>query len=266
LIQIAKERFEHISHYMLAMKETIILLFFLFSSVGTFSQASGSRLTISHLKGDFYIYTTYGTFKGDPVPSNSMYMVTSKGVVLFDTPWDSTQFQPLLDSIRIRHHQNVILCISTHFHDDRTAGLEFYKQKGIKTFTTERTDEFSKMKNGKRAEFLIFQDTLFTVGQHRFQTYYGGQGHSPDNIVIWFDKEKILYGGCLVKSTEAEDLGNLSDANVKAWALTIKKIQQKFGDPIYIIPGHLDWQSNESLTHTLMLIDQYNEKTEGKAE
>ena len=59
------------------------------------------------------------------------------------------------------------------------------------------------------------------MGQHAFQTYYGGQGHTPDNIVIWFDKEKILYGGCLVKS---------------------------------------DWRSKGSLTHTLNLIQQYEEK------
>ncbi len=152
------------------------------------------------------------------------------------------------------------MCISTHFHEDRTAGLEFYRRKGIKTYTTKQTDELSKIRNEKRAEFLIYKDSIFTVGQHKFQTYYGGQGHSPDNIVIWFDKEKILYGGCLVKSTEAEDLGNLSDANVKAWATTIENIQQKFISPNFIIPGHLDWHSNKSLTHTLLLIQQYNKK------
>jgi metallo-beta-lactamase class B len=63
-----------------------------------------------------------------------------------------------------------------------------------------------------------------------------------------------------VKSTEAEDLGNLSDANVKAWTNTIEKIQHKFINPDYIVPGHLDWHSKESLTHTLRLIQQYNEK------
>ncbi len=103
---------------------------------------------------------------------------------------------------------------------------------------------------------------IYTTYGHIFQTYYGGQGHSPDNIVIWFDKEKILYGGCLVKSTEAQDLGNLSDANVKAWAATIKKIQEKFKYSNYIIPGHLDWQSKEALTHTLNLIQQYEDKKE----
>jgi len=242
------------------MKDFLIIIIFLFSLFGASGQTPNRGLIISHLTGDFYIYTTFGSYKGNPVPANSMYLVTSNGVVLFDTPWDSIQFQPLLDSIKIKHNKDVVLCISTHFHEDRTAGLEFYRRKGIKTYTTERTDKLSKLRNEKRAEFLIYKDTVFEVGQHAFQTYYGGQGHSPDNIVIWFDKEKILYGGCLVKSIEAEDLGNLSDANPKAWAVTIKNIQQKFLNPNYIIPGHLDWHSKKSLTHTINLIQEYEQK------
>ncbi len=246
------------------MREFAILTIFVLSLSVASGQPPKRSLIISHLTGDFYIYTTYGLYKGNPVPANSMYLVTTKGVVLFDTPWDSTQFQPLLDSIKIKHNKDVILCISTHFHEDRTAGLEFYRRKGIKTYTTEQTDKISKLRNEKRAGFLIYKDTLFTMGQHMFQTYYGGQGHSPDNIVIWFDKEKILYGGCLVKSMEAADLGNLSDANVKAWVATIKNIQVKFRNPDYIIPGHLDWHSKEALTHTLNLIQQYEEKSSAK--
>jgi metallo-beta-lactamase class B len=242
------------------MKGFATLDVFFISLSAVSGQALNHDLTISHLTGDFYVYTTYKSFQGSPFPSNSMYLVTSKGVVLFDTPWDSTQFQPLLDSIQAKHNKKVVACISTHFHEDRTAGLEYYKGKGIKTYTTVLTDSLSHLNNKKRAEFLIPNDTLFRVGEHQFQTYYGGWGHSPDNIVIWFDKEKILYGGCLVKSTEADDLGNLSDADVKAWELTIKNIQHKFGDPDYIIPGHMDWHNKNSLTHTLNLIQQYERK------
>jgi metallo-beta-lactamase class B len=239
----------------------LAILFVLFLSV---TEASGQMpkpaLLISHLTGDFYVYTTYGLFKGTPVASNSMYVVTSSGAVLFDTPWDSTQFQPLLDSIKARHGKNVVMCISTHFHEDRTAGLAYYKMKGIRTYTSKQTDDLSKKRNENRAEFLIYKDSLFKVGNHSFQTYYGGPGHSPDNIVIWFEKEKILYGGCLVKSTEADDLGNLSDANLQTWAASIQNIQHKFSDPQYIIPGHLDWSSKQSLTHTLDLIREYKQK------
>ena len=78
--------------------------------------------------------------------------------------------------------------------------------------------------------------------------------------MIWFDKEKILYGGCAVKSVEAEDLGNLLDANVEEWYRTIRKIMQQFKTPNYIVPGHNDWNSRDALTHTLKLIQDYEKK------
>jgi len=228
---------------------------FLFTT--TFGQTKNLKLEISHLTGNFYVFTTYNFYKGNPTPANGMYLVTDSGVVLFDSPWDTTQFQPLLDSIKVKHSKAVVICIATHSHKDRTAGLEFFKEQGAKTFTTKQTDEISKIKGEKRSEFLMEKDTLFSVGQYKFQTYYAGPGHTADNIVIWFDKEKILYGGCLIKSVEATDLGNLEEANVKEWPTTIKNIQAKFKDPKFIIPGHQSWESNKSLDHTLELIKEY---------
>jgi metallo-beta-lactamase class B len=223
------------------------------------AQTNPGTLQITHLTGNFYIYVTYNDpGNGVSFPSNSMYLVTNKGVVLFDTPWDTTMFQPLLDSIKARHHKNAIACISTHFHADRTAGLEFYRKKGLETYTTTRTDKFSKERNQKRAKHLIAGDTTFNIGGYGFQIYYPGEGHSPDNIVIWFNNDKILYGGCLIKSTEAGSLGNLSDANVTAWPKTIKNIQERFKNPRYIIPGHQDWTDKNSLDHTLDLLTEYN--------
>ena len=146
---------------------TIISLFF-FTNI--FAQTVDSNLKIAHLTGDFYVFTTFNLYKGNLIPANGMYLLTNNGVVMFDTPWDTTQFQPLLDSIKVKHNKNVILCIATHFHEDRTGGLEYYSQQGIKTYTTKQTDELSKSSHKKRAEFLIDKDTVFTAGQYSFQT------------------------------------------------------------------------------------------------
>lgn len=227
---------------------TIILTFFVTYSFG---QDAKINLNISHLTGDFYIYTTYNFYKDARIPANGMYLVTNKGVILFDSPWDTTQFQPLLDSIQKRHHKNVIICLASHFHEDRTGGLEYYRQKGIRTYTTRRTDELSQKRGMKRAEFLIDKDSIFTVGQYSFQTYYPGHGHAPDNIVIWFEKEKVLYGGCLIKSADDSNLGNLADASSKDYATTIKNVQAMCKNPKYIITGHNDWTNTRSLAHTL---------------
>ncbi|MBI3233385.1 MAG: subclass B1 metallo-beta-lactamase [Bacteroidetes bacterium] len=184
--------------------------------------------------------------------------------MLFDTPWDTAQFQPLLDSIMMRHQKNVIMCLATHSHEDRTGGLDYYKHQNIKTYTTKYTDQICQQTNQKRAENLIVNDTTFTIGQYTFQTYFAGAGHTPDNIVIWVDKEKILYGGCLIKSTEAIDLGNLNDAKPDEWFFTLERIKTKFGKPTYIIPGHQSWSSNKSIEHTQKLIKIYLKKNRKK--
>ncbi len=217
------------------------------------SRTSGN-LKITHLSGDYYIFTTYKSINGNPFPSNGMYCVTENGVVMFDTPWDTTQFQSLLDSIDSRHNKKVIICIATHYHDDRTAGLEFFRKKGIKTYSSKQTYDLCKEHNEKQAEFYFNNDTTFTFGNHSFQTYYPGEGHTKDNIVIWCNDAAILYGGCLVKSTENEGLGNIADANLNEWSKTIKNVIRKYPKPAFVIPGHFGWTSNEGLKHTLKLL------------
>ena len=237
------------------MRTSILTTAFVFLLYHSFAQAPNGPLEITRLTGDFYIYTTYNLYKGEKIPANGMYLVTADGVVLFDTPWDTAQFQPLLDSIKIKHHKSVVLCIPTHFHDDRTGGLDYYKQQGIKTYTTVLTDELCKKNNKKRGEFLMTKDTVFNVGKYSFDTYYPGEGHTPDNIIIWFKKERILYGACLIKSFEDEDLGYLGDANKTAYAATIKNVQKKCMQPKYVIVGHGNWTKVKSLPHTLMLAE-----------
>jgi metallo-beta-lactamase class B len=218
------------------------------------AQTKNNKIEFSHLHGDFYIYTTYRSLDGVLFPSNSMYLVTDSGVALFDTPWDSTQFQPLLDSIWQRHHKKVVLCISTHSHADRTAGLEFLKQNGVHTYASYQTYQLCLLHHEKQPTHYFVSDTTFTLGDHSFNTFYPGEGHTPDNIVLWFDDEKILYGGCLVKSTDNSSLGNIADANLKAWPASIKRLMKQFPHPEYVIPGHFSWADNKSLKHTLRLL------------
>jgi len=242
------------------MRTIILTIAFIFSLTRIFGQAEEAKLKISHLTGDFYIYTTYNTYEESKVPANGMYLVTNNGVVMFDTPWDTTQFQPLLDSIKLKHNKRVVMCFATHWHSDKTAGLEYYRQQGVKTYTTVLTDELSKRNNKKRAEFLMAKDTVFTVGQFSFETYYPGEGHTADNIIIWFKKEKILYGGCLVKGVDAENLGYLGDANVTEYASTLKKVQKKCRKPTFIIIAHSDWKNINSLKHSLMMAKELKKK------
>lgn len=240
------------------MKYAILLLLCCITALTGYSQQDKYPLQITHLSGNLYTYISYGSYSGERYPANALYLVTDKGVVLFDTPWNEEYYQPLLDSIWARHHQKVIMCISTHFHDDRTGGLKYYASKGIKTYTTRKTDSLCIINHNNRARFLIPEDTTFHVGGYTFQTYYPGPGHTEDNIVIWLPKQKILYGGCLIKSVQDTNLGNLGDANVKEWGRSLRKLQQKFPNPTFVIVGHNDWSNKNSIQHTIDLVSAYN--------
>lgn len=240
------------------MRNLFLLLLSVFTS-SLFGQ--NSKLQITHLIDDFYIFTTYQDYKAELFPANGMYLLTNEGAILIDTPWDTTQFQPLLDSIKSMHNQEVILCIATHAHNDRASGFSYYQSLGIQTFATEQTDQICEKEGIPRPEFILDPTALFNVGNTTFEIFYGGPGHTSDNIVIWFAAQNILYGGCLVKSTQANNLGYVGDANVDEWIQTIKNIQKRFGKPAFVIPGHQNWQDINALKHTKKLVRQHMRKT-----
>lgn len=151
------------------LKLCIVFQFFLVFNI---SAQSDPKLKIASLTGDHYVFTTYRVYKGNHVSANGLYVLTKKGAVLIDTPWDTTQFQPLLDSIKKRHGANVVICIATHSHEDRTGGLEYFNKKGIKTYTSVLTDSICRATGEKRAKFHFKNDTTFKVGQYSFQTLY----------------------------------------------------------------------------------------------
>lgn len=232
----------------------IAIAFFIFLSLQVSAQ---EKLRIIPIAEDLYVYTTWELYGDKPYPSNSMYLVTSEGVILFDTPWDSTQYQPLLDSIQKKHNSKVIMCIATHYHDDRTGGFSYYRKKGIKTCSSKLTAQLCRENNKEEAEFRFTSDSsMYYFDEKPFLVYYPGEGHTKDNIVIWFDKQKVLYGGCLVKSTEAPDLGNIADANLSKYPVTIKRLMKMFPNRSIVIPGHLGWSDKGSLEHTLKLLEQ----------
>ncbi|QJB31429.1 subclass B1 metallo-beta-lactamase [Chitinophaga oryzae] len=226
------------------------------------AQTQNEPLRIQRLAGNCYVYTTMGTLEnGARFPSNSMYVITRQGAVMIDIPWDTAQLMPLLDTIRQRHGKEVIACIATHFHDDRTAGLNALAARGIKTYSTALTLALCKKEQNDQAEYIIPEDTTFRFGDRRLEVFYPGAGHSPDNIVIWVPEDKVLYGGCFVKSTDSRDLGNLSDASPHEWKKSMMKLKARYPRPVATVPGHgpLDSRHN-ACDHTLQLIKAYGEE------
>ena len=208
------------------MKRFIFPLLLVYS-IAAFAQTKVLKIKTTHLTGNIYVCTSYGILDdGSVFPANDMYIITPTGIILIDTPWGEAETKQLMDTLWSRYHKKILLCISTHFHADRTGRVDVLKKEGIKTYSSLLTKQLAKQRNEKQPEFTFTGDTTFNVNNVILQVYYPGEGHTKDNIVIWLPQSKVLFGGCFIKSLDATDIGNLVDADLKAWpSFQLKKLK-----------------------------------------
>jgi metallo-beta-lactamase class B len=219
--------------------------------------AKSQKLTvkITPIAPKCYVHTSYANLSGSPFPSNGMIVSTTAGAVLIDTGWDKPQTKQILRWVKKELHQSVVLCIITHGHFDRTAGIPELKKRGIRVVSTALTANKMESFGIAGPEGVLPNDTTFTLGGQQIRTYFAGAGHTGDNIVVWLSAQKVLFGGCLVKSTAAMGIGNLADAYLTDWIQTIRRVQTQFADAAIIVPGHQEWDDKNSLTYTLKLLE-----------
>jgi metallo-beta-lactamase class B len=142
--------------------------------------------------------------------------------------------------------------IASHFHDDSSGGLQVTGKRGITSYGSFKTRDLLKSQN-KNID-VVFSDSLkIQLQTTELCLYYFGAGHSVDNIVTWLPDEKILFGGCLMKSLEATDKGNIKDADLPAWPVTIQKVKNRFGNAKIVIPGHSSIGDHSVFDHTIKI-------------
>lgn len=223
-----------------------------------YAQESKPVISTTHLNGNYYVYTSQG--KPDDknyFPANGLYVLTPEGVILIDTPWDEDQTRQLADTLEKKHHQKMAMCVVTHHHADRTAGLDWLRKKGVKTYSSLLTHSLCEGGDEKQAQYTFKGDTTLTLGNVTLQTYYPGAGHSLDNLVVWFPNDKVLFGGCLIRSFEAKSNPEVPGSDSAAWAQATKKLFTRYGDAAFVIPGHQGWEGGTAmLSHTMIVLSR----------
>ena len=241
------------------------LLIVFFVALLSFSALAQSvkkpKLVVTPLNDKVYVHTTYGLYQNEPVPSNGLIIKTNDGAVLVDTGWDTDSIadntQQLIQWVKDNLHQPIRLCIATHAHGDRVGGTGALRRARVRVVSTPVTAKNSAKEGYPSPEGILPSDTTFTIGGEPIRCYFPGEGHTSDNIVVYLPNQRILHGGCLVKSVAAFGMGFLGDANLSQWGNTIRNVKAQFGTARIIVPGHEEWSDAKSLDHTLKLIDKY---------
>jgi len=213
-------------------------------------------IQLIHLQDSIYVHVTwhyldnFGRF-----PSNGMIIIKNGQAVMIDTPMDNDKTERLTEYLEDSMHVELTKLIIGHFHDDCLGGLGYIQSKGIESIANSMTIDKCK-ELGLPIPSTSFADSLiFDFNGEQIVCRFFGGGHTFDNITVWIPGKKILFGGCLIKSYNSKGLGNLTDAVVDDWDITIRKLIDKYPDINTVIPGHGDFGGAELLIHTIELVN-----------
>ncbi|MCG6151910.1 subclass B1 metallo-beta-lactamase [Leptospira bandrabouensis] len=213
-----------------------------------------SHLEWSKIKESVWIHRSFGTFGGKVYSANGLVVLSNKGVVVIDTPWTESQTEELFSEIQTKFQKEILFLIVTHAHDDRMAGVSLFHKRNIPVYSTSLTAKLAKERGFGKTNPILDIQTRLSLGNQSVEVFYPGHGHSVDNIVVWLPETHILFGGCLVKALDAEDLGNTKEADLNEWPNSVKRVLSRYPDAEVVVPGHGDWGKLDLLRHTIRLL------------
>jgi len=241
-----------------------VILFLVFvlgvntSTIGSQSDNAGIRLaddvTVRRLAEGVWLHTTYFDISGlRNVPANGLIVIDGKHAMMIDLPWTDEQAGVLFDWVAREHKATIQKVVPTHFHIDCAGGLAEAHRRGADSFALEKTVEILKRTNKPVPRNWFTERMSLGCGDTCVELAFLGGGHTVDNIVAWIPARKILFGGCLVKSLNAKNLGNTEEADLINYPATLKKVKEKYTDAKVVVPGHGRPGGIDLIDHTIRL-------------
>jgi metallo-beta-lactamase class B len=210
------------------------------------------HVRITKLAPGFWVHTSNDA---NGYPANGLIASTPKGLLLVDTGWTAAQTVEILDFGSTKLRSAWSGAVITHSHQDRSGGLSALTGRGIPIEGLEGTLAKLGVASTPMAGFgNVAFSSQSLVDDRGFELFFPGPGHTPDNIVVWFSAQRLLFAGCLVKDALADGLGFVGDANIQEWPKAIEAVSSRYPDVQTVVPGHGAPGSFGLLAHTLSLL------------
>ena len=212
-----------------------------------------SNIIITQLTENTFVHTSYlQTNDFGKVPCNGLVVRSGSEVVIFDTPTDDASSKTLIDWIQYTLHAKVKYIIPTHFHNDCLGGLQAFHDQGIQSVANQKTIELAALNKAVVPKQGFGQQIELSFGKDQVDVRFLGPGHTADNVLGYFEKEQVLFGGCLIKELDATK-GYLGDAVVGEWSTTVGRVKQAYPNLKWVVPGHGNVGDVSLLDYTIQL-------------
>jgi len=171
------------------------------------------------------VYSIIAPSYGRPSPenkgwnSNSHFVVTETGVLVFDTGSSESIGMEITRAITTVTDLPIRWVVNSHSHADHWLGNAAFSNVGAEVISTAPSvaamkedgqgvvDVFSRMTKGATGSSqlsfptsLIAQRQTRNVGGVDIEFILSGDGHSPGDVLMWLPKQKIIFGGDVLSS------------------------------------------------------------------
>lgn len=164
---------------------------------------------ISQFRGGIYIAEDYNYWK-----SNSIIYMHANGIVFLDGGWTYKSARQIIWKASSLGYGKYIAVVPTSLHLNRTGGLSVFRATRIKILMQRHTprliyQDWKSMQARMSRDFgswrplepespnALFMEK-FNFMNNQIQLFYFGPGLSPDNVIVYFPEERVVYAGNLL--------------------------------------------------------------------
>ena len=186
--------------------------------------------------------------------SNAGFVVTSDGVVIFDSLGTPSLAHKLVQKIKKVTDQPIKKVIVSHFHADHIYGLQVFEALGAEIIAPYGAQKYIQSEAAasrlEERQFsldpwvnedthLVLPDKTveksysFTQGDISFTINFMGKAHSDGDLTMLVEPDKVLFSGDIIFQGRIPFVGS---ADSKKWLETLTKLET--GGLTALVPGH----------------------------
>ncbi|MDU0369702.1 MBL fold metallo-hydrolase [Hymenobacter endophyticus] len=172
--------------------------------------------------------------------SNGLLVQTPQGVLAVDAASSAGQAEQLIRWATDSLHQRIRLLVLTHAQAATPEALAVFRQHRVRVYSSPLTAQRWQLGHPQAPALTpaLQPYTVIRAGRTRLELFFPGPGFSPDNVVAWLPKYKVLYGGELVLAQPPATPLPTNPATRKQWAATLRNLAGRYQRARVVVPAH----------------------------
>lgn len=186
--------------------------------------------------------------------SNAAFIVTPEGVLVIDALGAPVLAEELLAEIARHTSQPVRWVVVTHYHADHIYGLQVFKDRGATVIAHRLGQDYLAADTAQRrlaasrdelspwvtadtrlvaADRWLDDETVLELGGERLHLRHAGPAHTPEDVVVFAERSRVLFAGDLVFRGRIPFVGQ---ADSRGWIGALDRLIA--WKPAVVVPGH----------------------------